>query len=285
MTLDLARLPEALRDHGVTVVEFGPWLTRGYDDVSFEGSLNHHTAIRGPVTASTAQAMVNGRSDLPGPIANGHGGLDARGRGVYYLIAGRRARHAGVGARRVFDDLLRNIEPSGDARARGLPDDDRTHGNRHLWGDEWQHPGDDSPYPDALLELVGRVNAARHELAGWAAERATHHREWTTRKIDMSWRGDLRALVRTYMEDDVALTDDERAWLDTKFGEINRNLATVRGNDGTTDADKAHVSVADVHRAVLAVEQRVAAMSTGSVDYDTLADKVADRLAARLGNG
>lgn len=193
-------------------METDGWLGIGYDSTTFVGQMNHHTAISGPCMLSTAAAMLRGRPDLPGPLCNGHGGLDTEGRFVLYMVAGRRARHAGPGSATVLAEVTRDIAPSGDAGGRGLADDSSV-GNRSFFGWEWQHPGDGSLWPPALLEGVGRCNAALADLAGWTANRSIHHREWTRRKIDMSWRGDLRALVAKHLEDDMALSDDDKAWI------------------------------------------------------------------------
>lgn len=234
--IELARLPSLLRARGVQVVETAGWLSRGYDTLTPVGQLNHHTAVRGPCTPSTAEAMIRGRSDLPGPLCNGHGGLGANGKFVVYMIAARRARHAGPGSAAVLSEVQRGIAPSGDARTRGLTDDSAS-GNRSLFGWEWQHPGDDSPYADALLEGVGECNAALAELAGWAAARSIHHREWTPRKIDMSWRGDLRALVARHMEEDDMTPEQAKqladvaaavARLDTRSIEHGREIDVLK---------------------------------------------------------
>jgi hypothetical protein len=262
----------ALRDHGVRVVTTDGWAARGYNTLDPVAQVNHHTAIAGPCTPSTAAAMIRGRPDLPGPLCNTHGGLDPDVKPVLYLIAGRRARHAGKGSGVVLQEMLANRPPSGDAADRGLVDD--TDGNRRLIGHEWQHPGDSSPWPDPLLELVTRTNAAFADVFGWTAARSIHHREWTRRKIDMSWRGDLRGLIHARLtgEDDMTAAELEAV--------VRRilNEATAQGQRdyaGTVKATLANVQ---------ALRNEVKALQTGEgqVDVDALAAKVADLLAARL---
>lgn len=242
----LNRLPAALRAEGVHVVEMDGWQQRGYDTFDKPvGQINHHTAIPGPCTDGTAAAMIRGRADLPGPLCNGHGGLDRAGRPVLYLVAGRRARHAGSGSADVLADVGRDVAPTGDARDRGFVDGE--HGNRHFWGWEWQHPGDASEWKPGLIDLVVTCNAVLAELAGWSANRSIHHREWTKRKIDMSWRGDLRAMIANKMrgaappdEEDPLPTldeDDKRAIKDITTAVVRAELTralqfllTGRGN-------------------------------------------------------
>lgn len=93
MTLP-ANLPALLRKHGLTVVEVPGWKTRGRPastgGFAPVGVLCHHTA-----SSANGQAaiplLVNGRSDLPGPLC--HLSLDRQG--VVYIVAAGRANHAG----------------------------------------------------------------------------------------------------------------------------------------------------------------------------------------------
>ena len=211
MSADLARLPEALRDHGVRVETTDGWLTRGYGWVDFIGQLNHHTAIDYPAGERMAQAMIVGRTDLEGPLCNGFGGIEVDGKFTAWMIAGLRARHAGPGSPVVYEEFLRDVHVNRSARDRGLADSETTHGNRSLFGWEWQHPGTHPNWSDPLLEGVGRCNAALAELAGWSPERSKEHEQWTRRKIDMSWTGSVPDLTRRYLEDDMAITDADLA--------------------------------------------------------------------------
>lgn len=91
-----ANLPSILRAAGLTVVEVDGWQTRGRPastgGFNAVGVLCHHTAT-GPKTsnASVVKLLVNGRSDLPGPLC--HFGLARNG--TVYIISSGRANHAG----------------------------------------------------------------------------------------------------------------------------------------------------------------------------------------------
>lgn len=192
MALTPDQLLAALRAEGVRVSEAPGWRDRGYDTLDPRFVVNHHTVGgTGPTDQRDVDEMIRGRPDLEGPLCNFLLGKD----GTVHLVAFLRARHAGPGARRVFDEVSRGVAPSGDARARGFKDSDKAHGNRHSWGIEVDHPGDDTAYPPVQVEALVRLNAALCRLGGWTADRCIHHREWTRRKIDMSMRADLRALV------------------------------------------------------------------------------------------
>lgn len=88
-------LPKTLRAAGLTVVELDGWRTRGRPastgGFSPVGVLCHHTASSADGKAGTT-ILVNGRSDLPGPLA--HLGLSRDG--TVYVVAAGRANHAGT---------------------------------------------------------------------------------------------------------------------------------------------------------------------------------------------
>lgn len=152
-----------------------PRSTGGFGDM--HGILNHHT---GPF--STVKGMVTvlweGRSDLPGPLCHVSTAPDGR---LFLIGWNGRTNHAGLGGRNVDEALLVEDEPPAPGR-------DAVDGNAVLYGNEVMHPGDRSPYPEAQIEAAVRFNAAVCEHHGWTANSALMHREWTTRKPDMSWR-------------------------------------------------------------------------------------------------
>src|SRR5918992_4140221 len=84
-------LAEALRASGVDVREESGWQSRGKDSFNPRGVVCHHTGP-GRVDA-LLRLCIQGRSDLPGPLANVV--LDPSG--VAHVIAAGRANHAGPG--------------------------------------------------------------------------------------------------------------------------------------------------------------------------------------------
>lgn len=90
-------LPAVLRRYGLKVVEVPGWKTRGrptstggFNPV---GVLCHHTATtKRTLVASVLRLLVQGRSDLPGPLCQLSLGRD----GTVYIVASGRANHAGV---------------------------------------------------------------------------------------------------------------------------------------------------------------------------------------------
>jgi hypothetical protein len=88
-----------LRAAGVTVHEWPGWESRGNGQSSaYEGGIVHHTAT---AFGSAPSILVNGRSDLPGPLANYAGNAD----GSLTVIAAHPANHAGASGGRSMGPL------------------------------------------------------------------------------------------------------------------------------------------------------------------------------------
>jgi hypothetical protein len=192
-------LPAALDAFGVNYRTVSGWETRGEDVFNPIGVMNHHTADSSP-TSSALNLILQGRSDLPGPLAQIYLDWD----GVAYIVASGEANHAGMGVNVVRQRALANLAPKGDAAAIYGGGSDDYGGNDYWIGIEVQHPGDSSPYPEAVIDTLIKVNAAICAHQGWSHNRCIHHREHTSRKVDMSWRGDLRGLTKQAMEDQVS---------------------------------------------------------------------------------
>lgn len=114
-----------------------------------------------------------------------------------YAIATGVANHAGYGKLEVVERLRRNQPPRGDAISVYGPEGGRGEAvvNRFYVGIEVENDGVHEPYPPQQIDLLVDLCAGICMTFGWPAERVIHHRESTSRKVDMSWRGDLRGLV------------------------------------------------------------------------------------------
>lgn len=91
-----ANLPKILRSAGLHVEEIEGWENRGRPastgGFAPVGVLCHHTATtKATSDTNVIRLLVNGRSDLPGPLC--HLGLSREG--TVYVIAAGRANHAG----------------------------------------------------------------------------------------------------------------------------------------------------------------------------------------------
>lgn len=88
-----------LRAAGVTVHEWSGWESRGNGQTSaYEGCLVHHTAT---AYGNAPSVLVNGRSDLSGPLCNYAGNAD----GSVTVIAAHPANHAGASGGRSMGPL------------------------------------------------------------------------------------------------------------------------------------------------------------------------------------
>lgn len=153
-----------LRKWGLRVNTVPGWETRGSSSFEPHGHVCHHDAI--PTRwASPPSILIDGRSDLAGPLCNFALSAD----GTVWIVAAGRANHAGEGG------------------WNGLS------GNSSVWGTEAQNSGlGDQAWPKAQLEAYARLCAATAEYSGFDARSVCYHREWAAgRKIDPNgpWEG------------------------------------------------------------------------------------------------
>jgi hypothetical protein len=94
MAYSLTWLPKVLHDFGLNVSFVPGWENRGHGDVGKTlGVLCHHTAGSLKGNAPSLGIVTNGRSDLPGPLAQLHLARD----GTFTVVAAGLAYHAGPG--------------------------------------------------------------------------------------------------------------------------------------------------------------------------------------------
>ena len=216
-----ARMVEALEDWGCHVRAYEPdgrdwWRHTTPGEWRPEGVMHHHTTGTAKILTDkltqevTLNLLRKGRPGLPGPLCHGAPAMvPATGTARVWLIGWGNVNHAGAGSSRV----LGQVKAGTYAGREPGPDD--TDGNPWFWGLEYLHPGDATTWPDALLEQGHRAACALGDFSGWDRStwpgRQAEHREWTSRKIDRSWRGDVHAAVRRTLTEgtDMALTDTE----------------------------------------------------------------------------
>jgi len=161
---------EALRDWNLTVVQVPGWQTRGSSSFDPHGFVAHHDVI-GPQT-SCPRIIIDGRSDLPGPLSQFW--LERNGR--VHLVAAGRANHAGEGS------------------WNGLS------GNSSVWGCEANNLGTSAdPWPQAQLEAYYRLAAACADFSGFSSANVPH-------SINMR---DFRRHVSEQRKDGLSVADIE----------------------------------------------------------------------------
>lgn len=175
MPHSLVWLPHVLREAGLKVAPVDGWEERGRGDVrEILGVICHYT--QGPRRGNMPSlgTLVDGRSDLPGPLSQLGLGRD----GTYYVIAAGRCNHAGKG---VWQGI--------------------TNGNGNFIGIEAENTGgaNDFPWPAVQLEAYHRGVAAILKHVGRGAEFCAGHKEYARplgRKIDPDLEmGAFRAAV------------------------------------------------------------------------------------------
>jgi len=185
-------LADVLRAEGLDVVESAGWRDRGHGDFrDIRGVMVHHTGS----DSATAESIVVGRPDLPGPLAQLHIARD----GTVTVVAAGVAWHAGIG---MYPWLPVNM------------------GNWHTIGIECANTGT-SPtaphrrhWPDAqYFALVGSCAALCRRL-GVSAERTIGHKEYAGR-AQGKW--DPGAIDMELLRADVAA----RLGAGTAFGRAN----------------------------------------------------------------
>jgi peptidoglycan hydrolase-like protein with peptidoglycan-binding domain len=167
MAFSLTWLPQVLKDSGLKVALINGWENRGHGDVGkIVGVMCHHTATPGKkANMPTLKTLIQGRSDLSGPLAQLGLGRD----GTYYVIAAGRCNHAGIG------------------HWKGV-----TKGNSSFIGIEAENTGlaDDSPWPDVQMNAYQRGVAAILAHIGQSDDFCAGHKEFALppgRKDDPSF--------------------------------------------------------------------------------------------------
>lgn len=223
----LTDLADFLRSQGLVVVENPGWQARG---VEFPGEpdtiLCHHTAT--PARASgdlpTLRLLIEGRSDLPGPLCQ----LALSRTGVVHVLAGGKANHAGKGAWK------------GQASSA------------HTIGIEAEHPGGTAPWPVNQYTAYIALCAALCRYLEVGPDRVCAHREWALpagRKVDVTFDMDhFRTEVSKRLSSPAPSDEDEMTpadWskLDTM---LNNKLRIILRAEGTDGKPTGHPNLRDI---------------------------------------
>jgi hypothetical protein len=139
----------------------------------------HHTGDDAPDIADR-KVIVNGRPDLPGPLATS--GL--RDDGVIEMVTTGRANHFGGGdpdvLRAVMAQSYGDYPPHTD-KHQGEPG--AVDGNDHFYGLETYYSGRHSMTDRQYASAVG-WSAAICDFHGWSAKSVIAHKEWSDYKSD-----------------------------------------------------------------------------------------------------
>lgn len=184
----------------LTVVEVNGWQTRGYAGYGMNavaGAIHHHTATAESAFAysdcPTLKLLVNGRSDLPGPLCN-----IALGRsGTVYVVAAGLANHAGPGS---VGGSYVNV------------------GNSYFIGNEMESSGVRDDWTDAQRRVMPHLGAALERGYGGRDFLQLGHKEYSSMgKIDPAFidldalRGSINDLLYAGGKNTKSIEGD---WLD-----------------------------------------------------------------------
>jgi hypothetical protein len=239
------------------------------------GVVVHHTANpKGGGAIASLKTVQEGRPDLSGPLCNVLIGRDAS----VNVITNGRAHDSGTGDPHVLAAFKAHKilpQPDDELDPKAHPNGHFTDGTNLFYDVEVENSGiGDEPYPEAQVEMTGRVVAAICRANGFAADRVLCHKEWTRRKIDWSAMsgGDTRALVARFLEDDdMPLNDADKRFIRDQVLDIVRQEG-ISGN-----AASAATGVLTVLNSIANLDLHV------DVDEGALAKALAPALTARLG--
>jgi hypothetical protein len=153
MAYSLVWLAQVLERAGLKVAPVPGWEQRGRGDVAQTlGVLCHHTAGPRDGNMPSLKLLIEGRADLPGPLAQLGLGRD----GTYYVIAAGRCNHAGAG---IWNGI--------------------TSGNAHFIGVEAENTGTaDDRWPEIQVDAYQRGVAALLKHAGLGPISCAGHKEY-----------------------------------------------------------------------------------------------------------
>ena len=158
MAFSLTWLLQVLQDAGLKVAPVNGWENRGDGDVGKTvGVICHHTAGPRNGNMPSMNTLLDGRPDLPGPLAQLGIGRD----GTLYVIAAGRCNHAGIGS------------------WQGVAT-----GNSSFIGIEAENTGlsNDTPWPDVQMDAYRRGVAAILKHIGKTADFCAGHKEYALPK-------------------------------------------------------------------------------------------------------
>jgi hypothetical protein len=274
------RLRTALLDNGVRAVSIELQQGAGgsgWGVAPFKRGLGHHIVSRPPGTPGLA-LVKKGRPDLAGPLCNGYGGFDLTAR----IITMSYANHPGLG---------------GPWAVPGWGTVPVNNGRPYIFG--WEFEGGIVEWTDAMHDFMARCGAGTLDWLGtlpgnpgpapldcwgehktWAPGRKIDRLNYTTasgRSRIAAVRG--KAAPTPTDEDDMFETDDRKT-LNNVAVLLSQHLAPAIGRvDAALGGNKFEWLRAQI---ATEVTEALESVQTGGVDADAIADRIAERLRARL---
>jgi hypothetical protein len=275
------QLRAALKKFGCKVRYIDGWETRNRGDRGdgwgpVYGFVVHHTGDDA-ADSIDRQVIINGRSDLPGPLAQ----FGLNDDGTVDVIGWGRANHAGPGD----PDVLRAVMYENYGSYPPKPDQKITDGNARFWGVETYYSGGHKPVQyDAMVNLAAAICDAQ----GWTGKSVIGHKEWNYNKpdpgfVDMArFRADVDARIKAVNApkppidggDFMATMSDaeKKRLLDAADRIMGRDVQRYKSSDGKTVDEKRDTGDTPVRSSD--VEDVVNARNVITGEIDTLAKQV-----------
>jgi len=210
--MQLLWLATVLRAEGLSVEEHDGWENRTkkpFERFTPVGLINHHTAGSKVLPNYPDPPFYKNKS------LEGKCNLTIRPDGVVVVLNAGVAADSGYGDRKVRDALQVGApapSPSDTYNRKGRPSGENpgVGGNNWFIDIEVQHLGNGDPIVAVQREALIVTNAAICKKMDWdPLIRIIGHRDWTTRKVDPRWDGDVNPMpgitanTMTRMEDDM----------------------------------------------------------------------------------
>lgn len=225
--MTLTDLADVLREAGVRVVETSGWKTRGHGSMTDVLGVTCHHNAGGRTTNPTAglNTIVNGREDLPGPLAHIYLAVN----GVAYIVAAGLCYHAGASRSSSYTNSHRiGIE----AQAAG-----------DGWSEDW---------PDVQMDAYALICKALAEHYGFSVSQVLGHKETCDppgRKSDPSFNMDsFRSKVRsTSVEEALIVNQSDR---DAIRSIVADEVQKAKAFQITTETQAARMNILDPNNTV-----------------------------------
>jgi N-acetylmuramoyl-L-alanine amidase len=176
--------------------------------------LHHDVSGAGQLREVTTRRIHEGRPDLAGPLANLHVPRNEDpDRSTIIVTALGRAHDSGTGDPRVLAAVRNDAFAPAPNDRKEIPGS-RKDGTPFFLDVEVANTGTGEEYQPGQIHATIVAAAAVCAHFGWNPRtRVKHHREWTRRKIDMSYHGDLlgpiEQLIAAGLTGEVEIGDTE----------------------------------------------------------------------------
>lgn len=189
MTSKMEQVVQELKKSPTAIWQTANWTTADVQGRTWTpvGVMVHHTAMSSPLSVRAAQIA----NRFNGPLCN----FIVRKVRQVDLVCDGYAYDSGMGNAVVLNEVKQGIFPGGNAKARGLLNND-TNGNQWFIDIEVDHVGDGSAIAPASYYALIDLLVSICLVYGFTDKQVIGHKEWTSRKVDPNWADDEHEMTR-----------------------------------------------------------------------------------------